>query len=69
MPPARFEPAIPAGERLQTHALERSATGIGHYRVIYLCKIRVSLTHKTGYGRGIVYLWLFYIKKHVQCQY
>ena len=29
MPPAGFEPAIPAGERLQTHTLDRSATGIG----------------------------------------
>jgi hypothetical protein len=29
MPPAVFEPAIPAGEQLQTHALDRSATGIG----------------------------------------
>jgi hypothetical protein len=29
MPPAGFETAIPAGERLQTHALDRSATGIG----------------------------------------
>ena len=29
MPPAGFEPAIPAGERLQTHALDLSATGIG----------------------------------------
>ena len=26
---AGFEPAIRAGERLQTHALDRSATGIG----------------------------------------
>jgi hypothetical protein len=32
MPSAGFEPAIPAGERLQTHALERSATGIGKKR-------------------------------------
>jgi hypothetical protein len=31
MPPAVFEPAIPAGERLQTHTLDRSATGIGSY--------------------------------------
>jgi hypothetical protein len=30
MPPAEFELAIPAGERLQTHALDRSATGIGN---------------------------------------
>jgi hypothetical protein len=29
MPPAGLEPAIPAGERLQTQALDRSATGIG----------------------------------------
>ena len=29
MPPAGFEPAMPAGERLQTHALDRSANGIG----------------------------------------
>jgi hypothetical protein len=29
MPPAGFEPSIPAGEKLQNHALDRSATGIG----------------------------------------
>jgi hypothetical protein len=28
MPPAGFEPAIPAGERPQTHDLNRTATGI-----------------------------------------
>ena len=27
MPPAGFEPAIPATERPQTHALDRAATG------------------------------------------
>ena len=31
MPPAGFEPALPASERLQTHALDRTATGIGRY--------------------------------------
>ena len=30
MPQAGFEPAISAGERLQTHVLDRSATGIGN---------------------------------------
>ena len=30
MPPAGFEPAIPAGERPQIHALDRGATGIGN---------------------------------------
>jgi hypothetical protein len=29
MPQAGFEPAIPASERPQTHALDRAATGIG----------------------------------------
>jgi len=29
MPPAGFEPAIPASERPQTHASDRVATGIG----------------------------------------
>jgi len=29
MLPARFEPAIPAGERQQTHAFDGAATGIG----------------------------------------
>jgi hypothetical protein len=29
MPPSGFEPAIPASERPQTHALDRAATGIG----------------------------------------
>jgi hypothetical protein len=29
MPPAGFEPAIPASEWLQTHALDRAATGMG----------------------------------------
>ena len=29
MPPTGFEPAIPASERPQTHALDRAATGVG----------------------------------------
>ena len=29
MPPAGFEPTIPASEQPQTHALDRAATGIG----------------------------------------
>ena len=29
MPPEAFEPAIPAGERSQAHALGRAATGTG----------------------------------------
>ena len=29
MPPAAFEPTAPASDRQQTHALNRSATGMG----------------------------------------
>jgi len=29
MPPAEFEPAVPASERPQAHALDRAATGTG----------------------------------------
>jgi hypothetical protein len=29
MPPAGFEPTIPASERPHTHVLDRAATGIG----------------------------------------
>ena len=52
--PARFEPAIPTGERPQTYALDRTATGTGEvvlkrlkYNYIYnstkLAKVKVSL--------------------------
>jgi hypothetical protein len=30
MPPARFEPLIPASERSQTHALDHESTGIAN---------------------------------------
>jgi hypothetical protein len=36
MPPAGFEPAIPASERLQTHALDRVAAGTGSQSAIYI---------------------------------
>jgi hypothetical protein len=36
MPPAGLEPAIPAGERPQTHALDRAATGIGTQNIAFL---------------------------------
>jgi hypothetical protein len=40
MPHAGFEPAIQASERLQTHALDREATGI---RTILLNEIGVLM--------------------------
>jgi hypothetical protein len=54
MPPAGFEPSIPAGERLQTHALDRLATGISVYIYthththIYICVcVCVKRSYKT----------------------
>ena len=34
MPPARFEPAVTAGEQPHVHALDRAATGIVNVQVI-----------------------------------
>jgi hypothetical protein len=34
MPPAVFEPAIPASERPQTHALDSAATGISDVSIV-----------------------------------
>jgi hypothetical protein len=36
IPPSGFEPTIPESERLQTHALDRAATGIGRCLTAYL---------------------------------
>ena len=33
MPPTGFKPTIPAGDRLQTHILDRSATGVGNKNI------------------------------------
>jgi hypothetical protein len=49
MPPSGFEPAIPAGERLQTHALDRSATVIGGEITLILGKYI-----ETGLGEYLV---------------
>jgi hypothetical protein len=34
MPSAGFEPAIPATKRQKTYALDRAATGIGHFSLL-----------------------------------
>jgi hypothetical protein len=43
MPPAGFEPAIPASERLLTHALDRAATGIGRSLFTHMLKFTAVL--------------------------
>jgi len=40
MPPVGFEPTISAGERPQTHGLDRVATGTGTLMVITSCKYK-----------------------------
>ena len=37
MPPVGFEPTISAGERPQTYALDRAATGTGIVQNIVIC--------------------------------
>jgi len=48
MPPVRFEPMISEGERPQTYALDRAATGTGkliEYNIVICCydKILVNV--------------------------
>jgi hypothetical protein len=38
MPPAGFEPVIPASERPQTNALDRAAAGIGSFKIFVIKK-------------------------------
>jgi len=40
--PAGFEPAVPLGERPQTHAVDRAATGIGEKIMIGKCELSKS---------------------------
>jgi len=47
MPPAEFQPTISAGERPQTYALDRAATGTGiskYVRILIcaMCLLRVT---------------------------
>ena len=42
MPPVGFEPTISAGERPQTYALDRAATGTGKLRFVNVLKYESS---------------------------
>jgi hypothetical protein len=50
MPPAGFEPSIPASERTQTHALDSAATGIGEmsYNRLWLIPRSLQLCITAG---------------------
>ena len=69
IPPAEVEPTIPESERLQTHALDRAATGIAHKcRIVTLNNVRLNQstctawsTRVTGaYSRITFRLWVAY---------
>jgi hypothetical protein len=51
MLPARFEPAVPASERPQTHALDRAVTGIS---------INAEQQHKDVWSVGWLVGWFVY---------
>ena len=64
MPPVGFEPTISAGERPQTYALDRAATGTGIYIYIhiyiyiYIYIYKHVCTHDVSYLREH-YSWYF----------
>ena len=58
MPPAGFEPAIPARERPQTHASDRAATGIGTGRV--LLQVKCDQHDQVSQFAGICFVLCFY---------
>jgi len=47
MHPAGFESAVPASERLQTHALDSAVTGVGDSYTVYPILHRKSCTQNT----------------------
>jgi hypothetical protein len=65
MPPARFEPAISASERPQTHPLGRAITGIGTTEINTLHKIITGQQRASHYDVSILELeWLVILTLH-----
>ena len=64
MPPVGFEPTISSGERPQTYALDRAATGT---RIMYSIKLKIiknclgrkQALHCPAYYQPPLYLWRF----------
>ena len=50
MPPVGFEPTISAGERAQTYALDRAATGTGKVAVLTTVIFDHSLSYQWDGG-------------------
>jgi len=53
MPPVGFESVIPASERLQTYALDRTATGTDH----------INFISKINYQDTLYYIYLLLIQQ------
>ena len=45
MPPVGFEPTISAGERPQTYALDRAATGTGNINILHYINKDKKILH------------------------
>jgi len=55
MPPVGFEPTISAGERLQTHSLDRAATGTGYWISLVLLNPEIIKEGKISPLSGVYY--------------
>ena len=73
MPPAGFEPTVPAGDRPQTYALDRAATDTGCV-IIYID--RVVVTTNVGYNHittitydyyRLISVWLIIVTRYSTC--
>jgi hypothetical protein len=76
IPRAGFEPAIPASERLHTHALDRAATGIGCTSVCLKWNSEEERPVELGWNKWTVkpdvhsFLWQAYtwsVRKKLDC--
>jgi hypothetical protein len=65
--PAEFEPAIPAGERLQTHALDRSDIEIGFTKLISVQKHHMPISCNKCKIYKQKYVYARWIKNGCNC--
>ena len=64
MPPVGFEPTISAGERPQTYALDRAATGTGVFYCMYVLIIRTDkLVHIISVDLKFLYFDLLHVRE------
>ena len=65
MPPVGFKPTLSAGERPQTHAFHRAATGTGKINLVYIKSehIRSSYSHFTS--MQLVILIIVYLRVYL----